>query len=165
MFDQLPVEMQNEPLPSRWDKIAGPNMLSILRRYAQTYRDFPEMREMNAHKSLQLSASGLQHWYELDPAGARPAIIREITRFRPRFDARVLGRFRGKPSLFDRASFSSQQSWNGCGRRKVGQLSLPLAVVNREASNSLSIPSSKAPLHQRHGRIDCGSPFPSLPEP
>lgn len=91
MFDQLPLEAQNALLTYRWDKIAGPSMLPILRRYAQAYRDYPEMREVNAYNSLQLSASALQHWYELDPAEARPAIIREITRPRPRFDARVLG--------------------------------------------------------------------------
>jgi hypothetical protein len=49
------------------------------------------MRASDAHESLQLSASALKHWYELDPAGARPAIIAEITRPRPRYDARVLG--------------------------------------------------------------------------
>jgi len=91
MFDQLPSEAQNNLLTYRWDKIAGANMLPILRRYAQTYHDYPEMREVNANNSLQLGASALRHWYELDPAGARPAIIREITRPRPRFDARVLG--------------------------------------------------------------------------
>ena len=91
MFDQLALEAQNTLLTDRWDKIAGPSMLPILRRYAQAYRDYPEMREVNAYNSLQLSASALQHWYELDPAGARPAIIREITRPRPRFDARALG--------------------------------------------------------------------------
>jgi hypothetical protein len=46
---------------------------------------------MNADASLQLAAAALQRWYELDPAGARPAIIAEISRPRPRFDARVLG--------------------------------------------------------------------------
>lgn len=91
MFDQLPLEAQNNLLTYRWDKIAGSNVLPILRRYAQSCRDYPEMREVNAYNSLQLSASALRHWYELDPAGARPAIIREITRPRPRFDARVLG--------------------------------------------------------------------------
>jgi hypothetical protein len=91
VFDQLPLEAQNNLLTYRWDKIAGSNVLPILRRYAQSYRDYPEMREVTAYNSLQLSASALRHWYELDPAGARPAIIREITRPRPRFDARVLG--------------------------------------------------------------------------
>lgn len=91
MFDQLPVNEQNSLLSYRWEKIRSPAMLPILKRHAQSYHDFPEMRESNAYDSLQLSASALQHWYELDPAGARPAIITEITRARPRFDARVLG--------------------------------------------------------------------------
>lgn len=91
MFDQLPLEEQNLLLSFRWEKIKSPAMLPILKRYAQSYRDFPQMRESNAHNSLQLSASALKGWYELDPAGARPAIITEITRPRPRFDARVLG--------------------------------------------------------------------------
>ena len=91
MFDQLPLSEQNSLLGWRWDKIKSPAMLPILKRYAQSYRDFPQMRESNAHHSLELSASALRRWYELDPAGARPAIITEITRPRPRFDARVLG--------------------------------------------------------------------------
>ena len=91
MFDQLPLEQQNFLLTNRWDKIGGAAMLPILKRYAQSYRDFPEMRESNAYDARQLSASALTRWYELDPAGARPAIINEISRPRPRFDARVLG--------------------------------------------------------------------------
>ena len=91
MFDQLTADAQNLLLTYRWDKIAGPKMVPILRRVAEAYHDYPEMRDVNAYQSLQLSASALRHWYELDPTGARPAIIREITRQRPRFDARVLG--------------------------------------------------------------------------
>jgi hypothetical protein len=49
------------------------------------------MRESNAYNSLQLSGTALKRWYELDPAGARPDMIKEISRPRPRFDARVLG--------------------------------------------------------------------------
>ena len=91
MFDQLPLREQNSLLAYRWDNIRSPAMLPILRRYAQSYHDFPEMREANAYNSLQLSASALQRWYELDPAGARPAIITEISRPRPRFSAGLLG--------------------------------------------------------------------------
>jgi hypothetical protein len=91
MFDQLPVNEQNSLLSYRWDKIRSPAILPILKRYAQSYHDFPEMRESKAFDSLQLSASALRRWYELDPAGARPAIITEITRPRPRFGAQVLG--------------------------------------------------------------------------
>jgi hypothetical protein len=91
MFDQLPMPQQNSLLTDRWSKIGGTAMLPILKRYAQSYKDFPEMRESRAYDMRQLSASALRRWYELDPAGARPAIITEISRPRPRFDARVLG--------------------------------------------------------------------------
>lgn len=91
MFDQLPANEQNSLLTYRWDKIGGPAMLPILKRYAQAYKDFPEMRDSKAYELRQLSASALRHWYELDPADARPAIIKEISRPRPRYDARVLG--------------------------------------------------------------------------
>ncbi|MEP6637182.1 MAG: hypothetical protein ABJB97_10700, partial [Acidobacteriota bacterium] len=75
IFDQLPLKEQNTLLTFRWDRIAGPAMLPVLRLYAQSYRDFTEMREVNAYNSLALSGSALRHWYELDPVGARPAII------------------------------------------------------------------------------------------
>jgi hypothetical protein len=91
MFDQLPANEQNSLLTYRWDKIAGPAMLPILKRYAQVYKDFPEMRDSKASELRELSASALKHWYELDPEGARPAIIKELSRPRPRYDARVLG--------------------------------------------------------------------------
>ena len=91
MFDQLPLNEQNSLLNYRWDNIGGPAMLPILKRYAQAYEDFPQMRESNAYDARQLSATALKRWYELDPSGARPAIIKEISRPRPRFDARVLG--------------------------------------------------------------------------
>ncbi|MCA1579738.1 MAG: hypothetical protein LC794_20525 [Acidobacteria bacterium] len=91
VFDQLPLNEQNSLLTYRWDKIGDAAMLPILKRYAQRYQDFPQMTESNASNSRQLSAVALRRWYELDPAGARPAIINEISRPRPRFDARVLG--------------------------------------------------------------------------
>ncbi|HZE70173.1 MAG TPA: hypothetical protein VE135_11695 [Pyrinomonadaceae bacterium] len=91
MFDGLPLNEQSNLLSYRWAKIRSPAMVPLLRRYAQSYRDFPEMREEGAYDSLRLSANALQRWYELDPLGARPVIITEITRPRPRFDARVLG--------------------------------------------------------------------------
>lgn len=88
MFDQLPLHDQETLLTYQWEKIASADLLPILKRYA---RNGPQMKEPNAYNSLQLSASALRRWYELDPAGARPAIITEIVSPRPRFDARVLG--------------------------------------------------------------------------
>lgn len=91
MFDQLPSKEQNTLLSFRWTKIKNPALLPILKRIAQSYRDFPEMRAEPAYDSLQLTGVALKRWYELDPAGARSAIINEISRPRPRYDSRVLG--------------------------------------------------------------------------
>jgi hypothetical protein len=91
VFDQLPAEEQNNLLTYRWDKIGGPRMLPILKRYAQSYRETPQTQDFPFYNSKQLSATALQRWYELDPQGARPAVIAEIIRPRPRFDARTLG--------------------------------------------------------------------------
>ncbi|HEY8227551.1 MAG TPA: HEAT repeat domain-containing protein [Pyrinomonadaceae bacterium] len=91
LFDKLPLNEQNTLLSFRWQKIKSAALLPILKRYAQSYRDFPEMRAEPAYDLLQLSGNALRHWYELDPEGARSAVITEISRPRPRFDARVLG--------------------------------------------------------------------------
>jgi hypothetical protein len=91
MFDQLSVNEQNTLLSFRWDKFRSPAMLPILKRYAQSYVDFPQMRAEPAYNSLELSGNALRRWYELDPAAARQAIITEISRPRPRFGVRVLG--------------------------------------------------------------------------
>ena len=90
-FDQLPVNVQNSLLTYNWPRIGSSAMLPLLKRYAEAYTDFPEMRVSTAYESLSLSAIALRRWYELDPAGARPAIIAEITRPRPRYSAKVLG--------------------------------------------------------------------------
>jgi len=91
MFDQLSAQDQNMLLTYQWDKVASPQLIPLLRRVAERYEDFPQMREMNAYTQLQLTASALRHWYEMDPEGARPAVIAEITRPRPRYGARLLG--------------------------------------------------------------------------
>ena len=91
MFDQLPLDQQNFLLTYQWNKIGSAALLPLLKRYAQSYQDFPQMVDAKVRDALQLSGSALQRWYELDPAGARPVIINEISRPHPRFDARVLG--------------------------------------------------------------------------
>ncbi len=91
LFDKLPMNEQNALLTFRWEKIKSPALLPTLKRYAQSYRDFPALAAQPAYDSLQLSANALQRWYELDPAGARSAVITEISRPRPRFSARILG--------------------------------------------------------------------------
>jgi hypothetical protein len=91
IFDRLPIEKQVELLQYRWDSVGGPAWLPVLRKIAQTYEEFPVPNEMHAYNALQLSGSALQHWYTLTPEEARPAIIREILRPKPRFAANTLG--------------------------------------------------------------------------
>ena len=90
-FDQLPVGKQAELLQYRWEATDHQAMLPLVRKTAQRYQDFPELRAMDAYEYNNASAAALDHWYELDPAGARPAILKEILRPKPRFNAKVLG--------------------------------------------------------------------------
>ena len=90
-FDQLPVNKQAELLQYRWKALDHQAMLPLLKKVAERYQDFSMLREVNAWNFNNSSAAALEHWYEVDPDGARPAILREILRPRPRFDARVLG--------------------------------------------------------------------------
>ena len=90
-FDDLPVESQAEWLEYRWDLVKDRAWLPVLMKVATAYEDFPEQREMHAYQSLEASGAALRHWYELDPAGARDAVIAEIVRPKPRYGADVLG--------------------------------------------------------------------------
>jgi hypothetical protein len=91
VFDQLPPEKQRGILESSWDLIKGAEFLPVLRKYALRYREFNVPNEENAYNSLHVSGAALRHWYELNPDEARPVVIREITRPRPRYGAGVLG--------------------------------------------------------------------------
>ena len=71
IFDQLSTQEQNLLLTYRWDKIASPKLVPLLRRVAEHYEYFPQLREMNAYDKLLLSGSALRDWYAVDPEGAR----------------------------------------------------------------------------------------------
>lgn len=90
-FDGMTQEQQFNLLRNQWDCIKSPSMLPVLRRYAMQYQDFPVLRQMTAVAVNELSAAALQRWYELAPDEARPAVITEILRPKPRFDATTLG--------------------------------------------------------------------------
>ena len=90
-FDRLPMRKQAELLQSRWKTLDHQAMLPLIEKVAQRYRDRPTLNEMTIWEFNNASAAALGRWYELDPAGARPAIVREIVRPKPRFDAAVLG--------------------------------------------------------------------------
>ncbi len=91
MFDQLPQEEQAALLDHRWNEVKGPALLPLLKRYAQNQSDFSQIAGEDRFHVKSLTGKALQRWFELDPAGARPVIIKEITRPRPRFGARELG--------------------------------------------------------------------------
>jgi hypothetical protein len=82
-FDGLPFQQQYTLLAFRWSALDHEEMLPLLRRIAR--RDLGEMWSDKA------SAAALGHWYEMAPDEARPVIIQEIVRPKPRFDASVLG--------------------------------------------------------------------------
>jgi hypothetical protein len=91
LFSALAVEKQTAWLQYRWQEVNDPRWLPVLRALAVHYEDFPELRTVPAYQSLQLSAAALTRWYELDPSEARDAVMREITRPKPRYNATVLG--------------------------------------------------------------------------
>jgi hypothetical protein len=91
IFPELPVQEQEAWLQFHWQGVAGPGWLPVLRPLALHYEDFPDLRLMSAYQSLQLSAAALKRWYELDPEGARSAVVTEITRPKPRYNANILG--------------------------------------------------------------------------
>jgi len=90
-FDELPIEHQAMLLDGRWDKIASPALLPIVRRYAEAFDNQLNSNSPSGSAAYRLRTSALRHWYELDPMGAREAILAEITRPYPRYSARTLG--------------------------------------------------------------------------
>jgi hypothetical protein len=91
MFSSLSINQQTTWLQYRWDAIKDPRWLPLLQTIALQYKDYPELRLMDAYQSLELTGMALTRWYELDPAGAREAVIKEIVRPKPRYNASVLG--------------------------------------------------------------------------
>lgn len=90
-FDKLPVEKQAELLQYRWPALDHEQMLPLLRTVAKRYQDFHALNEVNAYQFNNASAAALTHWYEMAPDEARPAVIEEMMRPKPRFGAAVLG--------------------------------------------------------------------------
>jgi len=90
-FSSLSTDQQLSWLQYRWDAIKDPQWLPLLRALAVQYKDYPEPRETAAYNSLQISGTALRRWYELDPEGARDAVIKEMTRLKPRYSANTLG--------------------------------------------------------------------------
>jgi hypothetical protein len=77
-WDQLPVRQQTDLLEGVWQTIKTPAILPVLKRAAQD-------------KEADLAGIAIRRWFELDPDGARSAIISEISRPKPRLGVRRLG--------------------------------------------------------------------------
>jgi hypothetical protein len=90
-FSSLSTGQQAFWLQYRWNAIKDPRWIPLLRTAAQQYKDYPELREMSAYQSLEVTGAALKRWYELDPEGARDAVIKEIIRPKPRYNAYDLG--------------------------------------------------------------------------
>jgi hypothetical protein len=82
-FDSLPSQEQYTLLEFRWSTLDHEEMLPLLKRV--------ENKESDDMQSKLASASALNRWYEMAPDEARPVVIHEILRPRPRFSARTLG--------------------------------------------------------------------------
>jgi hypothetical protein len=93
-FRELGTEQQRTWLEEQWPKVKDAAWLPTLRAIAAEYADYPVPNAPNvlpAYDYFKLSGDGLIRWYELDPEGARPAVLAEIVRQRPRYSANTLG--------------------------------------------------------------------------
>jgi len=93
-FSQLAIEEQRRWLEEKWPTVKDAAWLPTLHAIAAEYADYPVPNAPNllpAYDYFKLSGDGLVRWYELDPDGARPAVIAEIVRQRPRYSANTLG--------------------------------------------------------------------------
>ena len=93
-FNELAIEEQQRWLEEKWPTVRGAQWLPTLRAIAANYADYPVPNAPNvlpAYNYFKLSGDALIRWYELDPEGARPAVLGEIVRKRPRYSANTLG--------------------------------------------------------------------------
>jgi hypothetical protein len=91
-FDQLSLDQKNWWLGMKWETVKSPQWLPTLQKIALEYVDYPGPSNASpGYEHLQLSGSALDRWYELDPDSARPAVIAEILRPRPRYNGITLG--------------------------------------------------------------------------
>lgn len=90
-FKSLSINQQIDWLEYRWDAVKDARWVPTLQTIALQYKDYPELRVMDAYQSLQLSGTALTRWYDLDSSGAREAVMNEIVRPKPRYGANILG--------------------------------------------------------------------------
>ena len=158
IFDRLPVEKQYELLAYRWDSLRSPALLPLLRKCAQTYQDFPIPNEIHAYNANNLSGTALLHWYELAPEEARAAIIQEILRPKPRFNAQTLGILPDKTlpeveqALVEHFSSNDEDYW----------ISANLASLIQRYATTAILPRMLAIVDKNVGKWACDIQEPAL---
>ncbi|HWE51711.1 MAG TPA: hypothetical protein VG273_18095 [Bryobacteraceae bacterium] len=83
LFSHLPENQQTELLGGQWRKIAGPEMIPVLRA---VYDSIPD----SDRPAAPLAALAVERLYELDPAQGRELILNEISRPVPRLPFKTL---------------------------------------------------------------------------
>ena len=158
VFDRLPVEKQYELLAYRWDSLRSPALLPLLKKYATTYQDFPIPNEIHAYNANNLSGTALRHWYELAPEEARAAIIQEILRPKPRFNAQTLGILPDKTlpeveqALIEHFSANDEDYW----------ISANLASLIQRYATPAILPRMLAIVDKNVGKWACAIQEPAL---
>jgi hypothetical protein len=89
-FSSLDPTDQLNLLQTYWPRVKGPAWLPLVRAIALGSQRKPNSTGRNIFDE-QSTAAAFEDWYELDPDGARAAVIREISRPVPRFDGNQLG--------------------------------------------------------------------------
>ena len=82
-FEQLTKRQQVSLLSDQWKDIKTPALLPIVKRYSQ--EDLPPVPPAEYGDAARIPGVALRCWFELDPASARTAIIKEISQPKPRF--------------------------------------------------------------------------------
>jgi hypothetical protein len=93
-FSELAIQEQRLWLEEKWPTVKDGGWIPTLRAIAAEYAEYPVPNAPNVSPTydyFKLSGDGLVRWYELDPEGARPTVLAEIIRQRPRFSANTLG--------------------------------------------------------------------------
>jgi hypothetical protein len=90
IFDRLTPEQKRDLLSTRWAKVKGASIIPLLKRYAAQEHSVEPGQDIHSN-ARTIAALALRRWFELDPEGARPAVIAEISRPKPRFGVREVG--------------------------------------------------------------------------
>jgi hypothetical protein len=91
VFEALPPLDQNLWLGQRWTQVKDPTWLPMLQRLASRDLDFRNVTRPELSVVNTVSGLAFKRWYELDPVSGREAILKEISKPAPRFNADVLG--------------------------------------------------------------------------